>query len=83
MNILSLSYGTGTAIIKVFHTQEDYLLGEGESLLVKLDDITTLLDEDMIYFCDECKIFHIKDNWEYEIDKELEAIERWLRERHG
>jgi len=81
MSNLTLAYGTGTAIIKVFHTQEDYLLGEGESLIVKPDELTVLLEEDMIYFCDTCKVFHIKDNWEYEIEKELEAIKQWLSER--
>lgn len=79
---LTMAYGTKKAIIKVFHTQEDYhAYGEGETLFVTPDELTVLLNEDMIYFCDECKVFHIKDNWEYEIDKELEAIERWLRNR--
>ena len=76
---LTLAYGTKKAVIKVYHTQEDYLASEGESLLVAVDELTALLNEDMIYFCDECKVFHVKDNWEYEINKELEAIERWLR----
>ncbi len=82
MNLsLTLAYGTKKAVIKVFHTQEDYLVGEGERLLVTLDELTALLNEDMIYFCDTCKVFHVKDNWEYEIDKELEAIECWLGAR--
>jgi hypothetical protein len=78
---LTLAYGTKKAVIRIYHTQEDYFAGEGENLLVTPDELDALLDEDMVYFCDECKTFHVKDNWEYEIDKELEAIERWLKER--
>ena len=66
------------SVIRVYHTQEYYLTGKGESLLVTPDELNDLLEEDMVYLCDECKVFHIKDNWEYEIGKELEAIKHWL-----
>ena len=81
MNVLSLAYGTKKAVIEVFHTLEDYLANASERMLVSFDELQALLKEDMLYFCDTCQTFHIKDNWEYEIGKELEAIKQWLSER--